>query len=301
MNIDYKILWFEDDKDWYDSIKSFIEDYLTENGFNFISSRYESGGDLEQILKDDDYDLILVDYNLPGELGDKLIERLRRFDLYTDIVFYSQNGADKVRHALQEKAVEGVYCAGRGREDFEEKVQSVIWTTIKKVQDLNNMRGLVIAKVSDLDNDMESIIFKKVKNSDPEEEIKIKNDIKNKLIESLKDKLKVVERLDMDSEFENLMKKIETYNKWRIVYNFCEDQEKLNEYKEIVYAFNSEVIDVRNKMAHLKEDVDEEGKKILKGTRKEDEDFVFNDAKCIEIRRNLNKHSETFSNIKELI
>lgn len=301
MNIDYKILWFEDDKDWYDSIQSFIEKYLTDNGFNFIASRYPSGTDLENILSADDFDLILVDYNLPGELGDKLIERLRKFDLYTDIVFYSQNGAEKVRKALQEKAVEGIYCAGRSRDDFEEKVQNVIWTTIKKVQDLNNMRGLVIAKVADLDNDMESIIFKKVNTSDPDSKAKIKNEIKDKLINSLKDRLEVIEKIDVTASFEKLMKKIETYTRWRIVYNFCENQENLNAYKEIVSTFNGEVIDVRNKMAHLKEDVDDEGKKVLKSTKQDDADFVFNDAKCIEIRTNLKKYSKTFSNINDLV
>ncbi len=298
MNIDFKVLWFEDEKDWYDSILPVVENYLHENGFNFIPSRYSSGENLEIVLKEDEYDLILVDYNLPGELGDQLIERLRRFELYTDIIFYSQNGEGKVRSTLAEKAVEGVYCSDRSRDEFEEKVTNVIHSNIKKVLDLNNMRGIVIAKVSDLDLIMSEIIVEKVKTSEKEEADKIKNSAKDKFVKSLQDKLRKVENIDVNQDFEKLVNKLESFNKWRVVSGICKHNDGLNEFKEIINNYNEEIISIRNKMAHLKEDISEDGSKILKSTN-DSEDFIFNDAQSIEIRTNIKKYDETFKLILE--
>lgn len=295
MNIDFKVLWFEDDKDWYDSILPVVDNYLNEKGFNFIPSRYQSGENLEKILKEDDYDLVLVDYNLPGELGDKLIERVRHFELYTDIIFYSQNGEDKVRSALAEKAVEGVFCADRSRDEFEEKVTNIIHSNIKKVLDLTNMRGIIVTKTSDLDLVMDSIIIKKVQNSIDEIKNDLRKSAKEKAIDSLKDKLTKIENIDLESEFGDLVNKLESYNKWRMLLKICKVDEDLKEFKDIVNDYNEEIIDVRNKMAHLKETI-EGGNKVLKSSDGSSE-FIFNDAKSIEVRNNIKKFDETFENI----
>lgn len=295
MNIDYKILWFEDEKDWYDSILPVVENYLSEKGFNFIPSRYSSGENLEKILEEDDYDLILVDYNLPGELGDKLIERLRHFELYTDIIFYSQNGEDKVRLALAEKAVEGVYCSDRSRDEFEEKVTNIIHSNIKKVLDLPNMRGIIVTKTSDLDLVMNSIIIKKVHNSNNEIKNELKKSAKEKAVSSLKDKLTGIEDINLESAFDELVNKLESYNKWRMLLQICKVDKDLEEFKDIVKDYKEEIIDVRNKMAHLKETI-EKGDKVLKSSDGSSE-FIFNDAKSIEVRNNIKKYDETFRKI----
>ena len=221
MNIDFKILWFEDDKPWYDSILPVVENYLSENGFNFIPERLPSGDNLEDALSKGDYDLFLVDFNMPGDHGDKIIERLRRLELYTDIIFYSQNGEDKVRESLQQKAVEGVYCSGRNREDFEEKVTNVIKSNIKKVLDLNNMRGIVIAKAADLDLTMNEIIIRKINNTEDKETKELKEQAQEKVVNSLKKKLESAEKYDLENEFEIFIKKQESYTRWRLVKNIC--------------------------------------------------------------------------------
>lgn len=298
MNIDYKVLWFEDEPKWYDSILPVVENYLSDNGFNFIPTLHSSGENLEEILKKDDYDLILVDFNLPGEHGDKLIEKLRRFELYTDIIFYSQNGENKVREVLQKKAVEGVYCSGRNREDFKEKVTNVIHSNIKKVLDLNNMRGIVVAKVSDLDLSMKQIIIKKIEVSNTEETENIKKNALDKVTTSLKDKLSKISSIDLTQNFIELIERLDSYTKWRVVYNICKKDDNLKEYIELVKNYDDEILSIRNKMAHLKEDISEDGSKILKSINDSD-NFIFNDAKSIEIRTNIKKYDETFNKIFE--
>jgi CheY-like chemotaxis protein len=301
MKIDYKILWFEDIPEWYNSIIPFIEEYLVDQGFNLIPDRYDSGENLEKLIKNNDFDLILVDYNLPGELGDKIIEKIRSFSLYTNIIFYSQDGESKVRAALQSKSVEGVYCANRNKDDFEEKVTKIIDITIKKVQDVNNMRGLVIASTSDLDIVMEDIISKRVKKLNKQDVAKYRDEIKTKFIDSLNDRIGKVKKLNLETEFDTFVSRLESSHKWRATLNICREFESLREYEDIIGQYNEEVIKERNKLAHLREETDKNGIKILKSTLTGDDNFIFNEAKCIEIRSNLRKYQETLNKIKELI
>lgn len=133
MKIDYNILWFEDIPEWYESMIPFVDGYLDSKGFSLIADRKDNSDNLELLLKRNEFDLILLDYNLKdGETGDKIIEKVRSFDLYTNVIFYSQDGERKLREILQQRGLEGVYCANREGEDFREKLFNVIEITIKK-------------------------------------------------------------------------------------------------------------------------------------------------------------------------
>jgi len=302
MKIDYNILWFEDIPEWYESMIPFVDSYLDSKGFSLIADRKENGENLDQLLERNEFDLILLDYNLKdGEAGDKIIDKVRSFNLYTNVVFYSQDGERKLREILQQRAIEGVYCANREGEDFRDKLFNVIDVTIKKVQDLNNMRGLVIATTSDLDLIMEDIISKMASTLKENELENFQQGIKSKFLDSLHDRIKKIERIDAKNEFVALIKKLEAYHKWRAVLNLCKNSEQLKEFIPILELYESEIIKERNKLAHVREIVDDEGNKILKSSFSGEADFIFNDAKCIEMRSNLLKHLQTFNKIKELI
>lgn len=296
MNIDYKILWFEDEKEWYNSIIPVIENFLVENGFNFMPTLQSGSENLETILDKNEFDLILVDLNLSGELGDQLIEKLRRFDLYTDIIFYSQSGEDKVRDVLKERSVDGVYCSGRKREDFEEKVTSVINSNIKKVLDLTNLRGLVMAATSELDVTMEEIIkrifgkpFGSISDAD-------KLAIKEKCLDSLNDSLNKITRLDEKKDFLELLKKLDHRGRWRAVKRLCKKDDSMKDLISTLEMYDEEVITKRNDLAHSCEELNENGKKIIRGrkTSYQKEDFT-------QIQKDIIKHSKNLENIKKLV
>ena len=159
MKLKYKILWIENEEDWVESIEDQIQEYLEDLGFDFekrLISKEEKNIDYN------DYDLILMDLNLADQPnGAELISKIRELGAYTDVVFYSAMGIDDLRAKCKEKELEGVYYSGRTPEaSFVKKVKAVIDSTIKKVQDLNNMRGLVMAEVSELDSRMASLIKK---------------------------------------------------------------------------------------------------------------------------------------------
>lgn len=158
MRLKYKILWIENEIDWVESVEDDLKTIITtDNSFLYEMTNYtKEEGDINY----NDYDLILMDLNLDGEpTGDKLIQKIRENGVYTDVVFYSSGGLDTIKEKARELGLEGVYFSGRNNVEFVNKVRNVIETTIKKVQDLSNLRGLVMSEVSELDSMMEEIIL----------------------------------------------------------------------------------------------------------------------------------------------
>ena len=157
MRLKYKILWVENDSDWAESIEEEIKE-LVEQQYGFNYDRTFANKQNDAILFND-YDLILMDLNLESEpTGDVLIKNIRDREIYTDVIFYSADGLQKIKQKAHDLDLEGVYFASRDKDLFINKVNSVIKTTIHKVQDLNNLRGLVMAEVSELDVMMSDII-----------------------------------------------------------------------------------------------------------------------------------------------
>ena len=158
MNLKYKILWIENEEDWVDSIEDQIQEYLDNLGFEFKKKLISKE---DQEIDYNSWDLILMDLNLASQPnGAELISKIRNQGVYTDVVFYSSSGIDELRTKGREKELDGVYYSSRDVNLFIKKVKAVIDTTIKKVQDLNNLRGLVMAEVSELDSRMASLIKK---------------------------------------------------------------------------------------------------------------------------------------------
>lgn len=157
MRLKYRILWIENEQDWVESIEDQIQDYLDDLGFIYekkLIGKEETGIDYNS------YDLILMDLNLADQPnGAELITKIRDLGAYTDVVFYSASGINELRAKGREKELEGVYYSGRTPDSlFINKVEAVIDSTIKKIQDLNNVRGLVMSEVSELDERMLSLI-----------------------------------------------------------------------------------------------------------------------------------------------
>ena len=78
-----------------------------------------------------------------------LIERIRNLDINTEIVFYSTAAVGTLRDEVRERELDGVYC--RGRNQITTEVIPIIDSTIRKVLDLENSRGLVMAELGELD------------------------------------------------------------------------------------------------------------------------------------------------------
>ena len=164
MRLKYNILWIEDRADLVEEILGpKIEAFLEELGFDTVFDHRLNGENLDVLLRDNKYDLILTDLNL-GEgfkTGEKLIEHIRVGNILTEVLLYSENEdalsriieGDKKNEkgAPKRKLIERISFA-LGLKYLLEKVKEIILLTIRKVQDVNNMRGLVIAETIDLEN-----------------------------------------------------------------------------------------------------------------------------------------------------
>lgn len=160
MRIDYRILWFEDNVSSYSTKKAFVKDIIEDFGFNFVEPRNEVDDSNIETIPYSMYDLIIADMSLAnGSTSIKLMDAIRKKSVFTEVLFYSSNGEKAVRKELAKYDIDGAYCSGRDNDDFEFKVREVIHTLIKKTQDLNNLRGLVMAETSELDKKMEDISF----------------------------------------------------------------------------------------------------------------------------------------------
>ena len=214
MRIEYTIYWFEDKNSWLTERTTIqgildISEYLKNRGFEiniifFVEQNLSSTRDfmLKEFLdkypekykigKLDNYrddnlkkinffnvDLVLMDYNLGSEKGNDVINYIRddQNDVYTDILFYSEN---KSEEGLREKSnKDGLYCSERSELFSGDKIKKVIKTTIRKTQDLNNLRGLVMAETSELDEMIKKILKLLVKKDKVKKEkiVEIKQEI----------------------------------------------------------------------------------------------------------------------------
>lgn len=306
MRIKYKILWIENEKDWVESIEDQIQDYLSDLGFEYDRKLIDKE---EKGVNYSDYDLILMDLNLAGQPnGAELITNIRNLDVFTDIVFYSSIEIAKLREKGREKELEGVYYSGRTPENsFIKKVCQVIDSTVKKVQDLSNLRGLVMAEVSDLDSLMDDIIRKYF--VDQALLDKFHSKVTKGREQSLKKALdhkeencdKACTLIWRNFDLENLLKVIDSSQKVRAI-NIVLDSLK-EKGKELylspndngfVKNYNEDIIVVRNNLAHCSSVV-EKGVEVLK-TRKGD--LIFNVDKIVEIRKKITEYHELFLQLK---
>ena len=297
MRIEYKILWVEDEKSWYDTTKELFTDTLEDLGFKLISHKCENIDQVKAEVKKNnlaDYDLLLVDYTLKNsDSGDKIIEFIRNIKdnpILTDVLFYS-SAVENVRDSMRSLGLEGVYTADR--KEIETKFDQVVNTTIKKIQEVNTMRGLIMAETSDLDVLMVEII-----------ELILTSEFSEVIEEYITEKIK--ETVDKTISLASNKNTIEKIHDSRIFTTLGKAKaiNKISNLKHIGIKnyfdqYNSEIISTRNLFAHVKE-VFKDGERVLISELTGHKE-LFNGDRCIEIRKNLIKYRDILENIKSTL
>ena len=346
MRLKYNILWIEDRADLVEDILGpKIKVFLEELGFDTVINLQLNGEKLDVLLRDNKYDLILTDLNL-GEgfkTGEKLIEHIRVGNILTEVLLYSENedtlsriieGDKNEKEAPKRKLIERISFA-LGLKYLQEKVKEIILLTIRKVQDVNNMRGLVIAETIDLENVILGILknfFEKM--DDPsltETKKKLAKHISEKRLEGFETNLKrfwnasinkdalehpaIIELIESNIfTFQNAAIAISSLLKEKVKQidvkiNRPKDSElkpKLEREKELTFNlrenfkdFGKEIIDLRNTLAHAKEETNENGVPELKSRKKNGTTITFNEEKYAEIRKNLRRHANNLNEIQK--
>ncbi|MBU1046648.1 response regulator [Patescibacteria group bacterium] len=286
MNLKYKILWIEDEKDWIESEIVFVQKYLEKYGFML---EYENPEKYEN-YDFSQFDIIVVDFNLANEeKGSNVIKKIREQELYTEILFYSVDGEKKLRRLVMD--LDGVYCASK--DTCRNKLEKLIYTTIRKTQDLNNLRGLVMAETSELDPLIKKILCLITKKNKVSEERIFKRCKK-----TLDKKLDKVIEMESYVVFNNLINLIDTRHfsagvSYEFLYDFSKDENN-NIDKEIVSPYKKKIIEERNNLAHNPEDSSTSDKMVI---NKNGELIEYTEDKFIEIRKNIQKYKIVFQEI----
>lgn len=331
MKLEYKILWFEDDEKWYKTIRRTLQDFLIQQGFVLVDDRYFNGENgIRHLLGKKVYDLILMDYNLKDIKGDSLIKEIRLEDLYTEIVFYSTSGAKTIRKEIRDADIDGLYCTSRDNNEFEDSVFKIILNTVKKVQDVNYMRGLVIAETIDLETTMEGMLKKYFYTRDGEElegkrsdiytdicskkkaEFDLEaagiGDMSNKTIKELIDQ-DILTSYNFYTALQSILKEdIKQLNRRKAATRILNEIEgleaekgQLTELKEELNKFGKEIIELRNTLAHVVETETPEGLACLESLTKAGIKVIFTNEKYVAIRNDIRKHSINLSKIDKKI
>lgn len=328
MRLKYRILWFEDDEEVVDDqIGPVIKDYLIELGFQLEIVHHLNGEKLADLIKDRNYDLIVTDLNLGEyETGEELIDQIRQGNILTEVLLYSANTTELNNIIANKGWVERAsFCVGLG--NLNEKIEEIINLTIRKNQDVNNTRGLVIAETIDLEKKIEKILLHYFEAT----EEKVLTDKKKELLESIHKKKLEKHTTDIESLKAIDFKEIKTLidndiltanNSFEAIQSILKDKlkalnaalnsgnieastkQKLEEgkadlvvVKEELNNFRSEILKIRNTLAHVKEQAGEDGLPFLETINADGTVIRFDNAKYIEIRKNLRKHNDNLDRV----
>jgi len=316
MKLKYKILWIEDEKRSIGikikNIRRFLED---EYGFECLEddvaildyeefeNRYiNNDNKIKSNTNIDEYDLVIVDFNL-GEkqhTGDKLIKTVREENIYSEILFYSSD-LNSLKENLNNNFIDGVFTSSR--DELENKIKKLIKVTIKKVQDVNNLRGLIMAEVAELDRIKKRIIKKYTPKVDDSFKKYIKTNVFNQLQGLFNEFDWVIKdddsykNIDLNTLVEHFT--FDSLKKSKTVFKVKRINEKCSTIPFIHQDYYNDVIIKRNILAHQEEEYRSDGIRILKYPN--GDDLVFTEEHCIQIRKDIKKYKKFLIEIEEKI
>lgn len=311
MKINYKILWIDDNIDDYIDmgIKSEFMVYLDNLGFIPTVDTFEDSIKAEEAIKATKYDLILSDYSIDEKgkekekQGDVLIQKIRDGGVFTEVLFYSaQANFDEIAKNLYRDRVSFFSLVeDEGMKEFRVRVYRLIELTIAKLQELNSIRGLVMSETSELDNTVIDILssFFSGENAEAKE---LREYIISAVTKSVAGNSKRAETLNELSNSDILKERIfDSDKKARTIGELIELKklDKTEPFIDFYKNYKTDVLDTRNDLAHAKSDVID-GIEYLIVSRKDGEHpEKFDQKNCIQIRKNLRKHSDILKAIRE--
>jgi len=304
----YRILWVDDNIETYIDLEvdKDFELFLQDQGFHPEIKKFETAENaLVHLQSDRKFDLIISDLNLTGgEGGDSLIKKIREGEIYTEILFYSaQPGFDETAKELYKDRVSFLSLVGdEGNRLFKEKVKWLISLTVSKLQELNNVRGLVMAETSELDVLIEEILIE-IMSEENELTKNLRKYMVKKVEENNKFRKDLYEEIDEIAHSDLIKNRtiFDANKKSRILNEFFKKSglvEKENSLKNFHNNYKEQVLKVRNDLAHAKSKIIDGIEYLIISRKDGDQTTKIDQQKCIEIRSNLRKYSELLIRIR---
>jgi hypothetical protein len=187
MKLEYRILWFEDDHESVQDVVDALRGSLRKQGFELVCDWGECNATtmtktVEQLRNYNPYDLMVFDYDLGSGLKGEDLAQTLRTKIWTEILYYSANrNSDALSLGMNARKVEGVFCAVR--QNLEERIWALVESQIKRICDLNNMRGIVLDSMSSIDTAIRIFFSKTYEGMTDEKKSSMANKLAKKLEE----------------------------------------------------------------------------------------------------------------------
>ena len=187
MSLTYKVLWVDDNKDEFKKEEKELKKYI---GDMFFSPKIDFCEDLtaaKHFIETERYDVIFSDYNIDEEKGDEFISFIREKSVNTEVLFYS--GQNELPEGRLDRVTFFFETGSHREERLLKKMKELISLTVAKLNDLTQLRGLVMSEVSELDVKMKEIVADYCKKNESDEK-----DLRNYIIGKIEERVKKIVR-----------------------------------------------------------------------------------------------------------
>lgn len=293
MRLVFSVLWFDDSEDYFDSLD--IEP-LKQEVFSWGFSP-----DIKMVTTPEGFtshrpfeklDLIVVDRYLEDyQDGQEFIADLRSNAIYTEVIFYTAGNVSDLWDAIREKQLEGVFVSSRN--DILPKISKVGRQSIRKVLDLENMRGIVMAEVGELDHLLDEIITIGIGSLPKEQQISIYTRFYEAATKQQQTDSDRLAKFSKNPEVNEMLALCDSNKRWQNFNRLWKCHEKLRG-KDRIGDYEVEVLQPRNCLAH--------GRPELQGDRcylfhHHGKEFRFDDEASLGLRKTILRYKDSFSDI----
>ena len=243
------MLWFDDTDDFFHSLnRDPFELEVRSWGFVPTFEIVKTPDEFMARKPFDKYDLIVVDYNLGDSVphGEEFIKEIRSNNIFTEIIFYSASPSSTLWEAIQKNQLEGVFVSDRA--GILQKLERVAFQSVHKVLDLNNMRGMVMAEVGDIDQVLDAILKLGVNELGSGEQAKIYGGFHEQASEQANSTVEKLAAFKGAPTVEVMLGLCDSYKRWL---SFKRLAKQLASVKEpAVGDYSKDVLEPRNFLAH---------------------------------------------------
>jgi DNA-binding NarL/FixJ family response regulator len=296
MNLSYSILWFDDDKDFFDSLpKEPIETEIASWGFSPKIFPVHNATEFNQYTPFEKFDMIVVDFNLGNERGDKFIKDVRDQKVFTEIIFYSTSESSELWKAVHDHQLEGVFVTNK--RGIEQKLLRVALQSVRKVLDLENMRGIVMSEVGDLDALLEEIFKRAMQGIAPEQQRNIFDRFHEKTSEQNKEFMGALSAFKEAPSIDGLLHLSDSDKRWQS-FNRVKKHHNLLKNNRLTGDYQKDILSPRNFLAHGVPERKTDGSFLFRHKGKE---YTFDDGVSQTLRKKILEYKSAFTEIAEIL
>jgi len=302
MRLTFSVLWFDDNEDYFDSLDlESLENEIKSWGFQYDIVQVTTPEEFRNYSPFEQYDLIIVDRNLEGyKDGQEFIADIRDNAIYTEIIFYTSGNTSDLWEAIHEKQLEGIFVSSRNT--IFDKITQVGKQAVRKVLDLENMRGIVMAEVGELDLLLEEILKIGIDDLPEEQRLPIFKRFHRNADKQIKNNAQALATFIENPDTDSMLALCDSDKLWQNFNRLRRSHEKLKQEAKTgdneIGDYVAEVLSPRNFLAHGKPEVHEDGGYLFHFRGKE---YRFDEAVGLTLRQTVLRYKSKFTTLLNLL